>query len=46
MKIAPNPTTFVSENSWPDTYRQLLGMDELPAFKGICEHFMTRPQEY
>lgn len=26
IKLAPNPTEWISENTWPDMYRQIYGM--------------------
>lgn len=36
IKVATNPTTWISENSWPDVYKQMYGMSTtLEQFKGI-----------
>ena len=40
IKTMPNPTVWISENSWPDIYRQLYAMSNLEALKGLDEHFM------
>jgi dynein heavy chain len=43
IKLAKNPTSWIAENSWPEIYRYLFGLDKLPAFKGILEEFMNNP---
>ena len=35
IKIAENPTKWIADNSWPEIYRILYGMDKLPTFTGI-----------
>jgi len=30
-----NPTTWLSDNAWPDTFKQFSGLSKLDAFKGI-----------
>ena len=40
IKLAANPTDWISENTWPDMYRQIYGMSQLPAFKGFEEYFV------
>ena len=32
VKVPTNPTTWISENSWPDVYYQLKGTDHLECF--------------
>ncbi|KAL4429885.1 hypothetical protein ABPG74_022908 [Tetrahymena malaccensis] len=46
IKVPDNPTQWISENSWPDIYRQIYGMNHIEAFKGIEEHFMKRPDDF
>ena len=42
IKIPINPTDWISENSWPEVYRVLYGMNnELIDFKGILDDFMN-----
>lgn len=42
IKIPINPTDWISENSWPEVYRVLYGMNtELVDFKGILDDFMN-----
>ena len=42
IKLAPNPTDWISENTWPDMYRQIYGLSQLPAFKGFEEYFTKK----
>lgn len=37
----PNPVTWISENAWPDMYKQFAGVSELPAYKGAVEEFVA-----
>jgi len=46
IKLEPNPTKWIDDNSWPDIFRQFHGMDRLPAFAGIYEHFISRCDEF
>jgi dynein heavy chain len=34
ITIPANPTNYISENSWPDIYRQFFGSSQLPSLKG------------
>ena len=44
IKVPTNPTTWISETSWPDVYKQFEGMStSLENFKGIDEYFMKKP---
>jgi len=44
IKVLINPTNWISENAWPDVYKQFYGMSlTLPAFKGLDEYFMKKP---
>ena len=40
IDIVPNPTDWLDELEWVETYKQINGMSELPAFKGIDEYFI------
>ena len=47
IKVPPNPTNWISENAWPDVYKQLYGMSVgLSKFKGLDEYFMKKPEEF
>eukprot|EP00825_Cyclidium_porcatum_P016785 TRINITY_DN196_c0_g3_i3.p1 TRINITY_DN196_c0_g3~~TRINITY_DN196_c0_g3_i3.p1 ORF type:complete len:1060 (-),score=193.84 TRINITY_DN196_c0_g3_i3:398-3577(-) len=46
IKIPACPVDWISENSWPDTYRQFYGMGQMTEFKGILENFMEKPDEF
>jgi len=46
VKVPPNPTTWIPENSWPGIYRQFHGMDRLNKFEGIEAHFMSSPDDF
>ncbi len=42
-----NPTTWISETSWPDVYKQFEAMStSLEHFKGIDEYFMKKPDDF
>ena len=40
IDIVPNPTDWLDELEWVETYKQINGMNELSAFKGIDEYFI------
>jgi dynein heavy chain len=40
IDVVPNPTDWLDELEWIETYKQIYGMNELPAFKGIDEYFI------
>lgn len=40
IKLKPNPTSWVDENSWLDMYRQIHGINLLSNFVGFEEFFM------
>ena len=40
IDIVPNPTDWLDELEWAETYKQINGMNELHAFKGIDEYFI------
>lgn len=44
IKIKANPTKWIAENTWPDMYRQIYGMSQLPAFKGFEEYWITNTE--
>ncbi len=44
IDIKPNPTQWISENAWPNMYRQLYGMDRLPCLKGIEQFFISNSE--
>lgn len=46
IEVMSNPTSYISENAWPETFRQLYGMNGLKNFKGVLEHFMSHPEDY
>ena len=46
IKIVNNPTNWVSENSWPNMYRQIYGMSKLDVFEGFDKHFLNEPNEF
>jgi dynein heavy chain len=35
FKVKMNPTSWISESSWPDIFRQFYGMQELKKLEGI-----------
>ena len=46
IHIRDNPTTWYPENSWPDFYRQIHGLNILPKFEGFEEYFFKNPDEF
>ena len=46
IQIPTNPAKYISENAWPDLYRQLHGMENLSIFEGIRDHFMRKPDDF
>ncbi len=45
-EIPKNPTTWLSENAWPDMYKQFKGLSDLDAFKGCEKHILESPDEW
>ena len=46
IKIPPNPTDWLGELEWTETYKQLYGMNFLPSLKGIEQYFIKNPKEF
>jgi dynein heavy chain len=47
IKIKANPTTWISENIWPDVYRQLYCMSTtINNMKGIDEFFLEKCEDF
>jgi dynein heavy chain len=46
IKTLMNPTNWISENAWPDFYRNLYGLNLLPNFVGIEDHFMKNQEDF
>lgn len=46
INILMNPTKWISENMWADLYRQLAGLSQLEAFKGIDSYFMENFESF
>ncbi|KAL4427402.1 hypothetical protein ABPG74_009674 [Tetrahymena malaccensis] len=46
VHIPQNPTTWISENSWPDIYRQFYGMSQLSSFRGINDHLLQKSDNW
>lgn len=46
LPVSINPTTWISDSSWPDIFRQLQGMQDIPALKGIFEEFMQHSDNF
>jgi len=44
--LAPNPTEWISENTWPETYRNIYGMSELTNFDGVLSDFMSNSDKF
>ena len=40
IDIVPNPTDWLDDLTWAEVYKQLYGMNNLPAFKGIDTYFI------
>lgn len=47
VKIAPNPTDWLGDLEWSETYRQIHVMEELlPCFAGLEEFFIDNHKEF
>lgn len=46
LGMEKNPTTWIAETSWSDIYLNFSGLSNLPAFKGLKEHFLEHFDEY
>ena len=46
IKIEPNPTTWISENAWPDFYRQIFGLSRLEVFNGADLQFLKKSDDF
>lgn len=46
IKIPPNPTNWITDNVWPDMFRQITGMSRLENFNGIDKHFVENSDLY
>lgn len=46
IKVLPNPTIWISESSWPDIFRQLYGLKELPKLAPVYDEFMKNPDSF
>ncbi len=46
INVLRNPTQWISENMWSDVYRQLAGLNQLDAFKGIDIFFMENIEKF
>ena len=40
VETVPNPTDWLDELEWQETYKQLYTMSKLPAFEGFDEYFI------
>jgi dynein heavy chain len=40
IEIAKNPTDWLGELEWAETYKLLFGMSKLPHFKGYDNYFI------
>jgi len=47
-EIPPNPSNWISENSWPELYKGFYCMDKLKTgkYKGLCDQFLNNPDEW
>ena len=46
FKVKLNPTSWISDSSWPDIFRQFYGMQDLPSLTGVYEQFMNNPDSF
>ena len=44
IKVLPNPTTWIAENTWPNMYRQIYGTSRLEAFHGFDTFFVENTE--
>ena len=46
IEIAKNPTDWLGELEWAETYKQLYAMSRLPAFKGFDNYFIQNNKQF
>ena len=46
VETPKNPTSWLSDNTWPDTYKQFAGLSHLEAFKGCDKHILEKPDDF
>ena len=46
IEILKNPTTWIAENSWPDIYRNISQLAQIPAFAEFEKYFFANPEAF
>jgi len=46
IDVPANPTDWLGELEWAEVYKQVYGMGQLPAFKGIDKAFLENDKEF
>lgn len=46
VQIPSNPTTWISENAWPDIFRQFQGMSLINVFQGIDKDLIDNSEQW
>lgn len=46
IDIPPNPTEWLDDLQWGESYKQLFCMEKLPTLKGITKYFMENNKEF
>ena len=46
IEIAKNPTDWLGELEWAETYKQLFAMSKLPIFKGFDNFFIQNNKAF
>lgn len=46
ITVCTNPTNWITDNTWPDIYKQFYKMEELDAFVGIKDYFINNSDKF
>jgi len=46
IEIAKNPTDWLGELEWAETYKQLFAMSKLPIFEGFDKFFIQNHKQF
>lgn len=44
--VPANPVDWISDAAWVVVYRELYGLDKIPRYSGVLEHFMKNPNDW
>lgn len=46
IEVVPNPTDWLGDLEWGETYKQLFCMERLPSLKGIAQSFIDNHTKF